>query len=131
MSLSSIRYLLTIRELNQELQKIKSKDIADKLGYSKPSITRAINNLVTAGLVERNNGIELTKEGEIQSSRFLCCVNYVKEALCKILDMPMRFASNDALNIVGALSEQGFERLCVLLEFDEDINEEHPSRRTK
>ena len=64
-SLSKYLYLRTIRELGKEGAKVRNVDIANILGYSRPSITNAMKRLLSEGLVvmDRKAGIVLTAAG--------------------------------------------------------------------
>ncbi len=62
---SGENYLETILILKQKRGFVRSIDIAEKLGFSKPSISRAMSILKKNGLItmNENNQIELTIEG--------------------------------------------------------------------
>ena len=58
-------YLEAILMLKQELGQVRSIDIARKLNYSKPSVSRAVGILKKGGyiLVDAKGYISLTSEG--------------------------------------------------------------------
>lgn len=59
-------YLESILILNKRLPQVRSIDIANELGYSKPSISVAMKNLRTLGYitVSEDGYIRLTNEGQ-------------------------------------------------------------------
>ena len=58
-------YLEAILVLKQERGMVRSIDVAQHLGFSKPSVSRAMSILKSDGLVEmdRDGGLELTEVG--------------------------------------------------------------------
>ncbi len=60
-------YVETIYILSLESDKIRAKDIGDYIGFSRPSVSRAINSLIEKGLVrkDKNGYIKLTEGGII------------------------------------------------------------------
>lgn len=58
-------YLEAILMLQKEKGSVRSIDVAQHLGYSKPSISRAMSILKTSGhiIMERDGRLELTEEG--------------------------------------------------------------------
>jgi Mn-dependent DtxR family transcriptional regulator len=59
-------YLEAILMLRQKKGTVRSIDVAQHLGYSKPSISRAMSILKTSGYItmEKDGRLELTAEGE-------------------------------------------------------------------
>lgn len=62
---SGENYLETILMLEQKNGSVRSIDIANELEFSKPSVSRAMSILKTAGFItmDKNNQILLTPEG--------------------------------------------------------------------
>ena len=62
---SGENYLETILMLEQKNGTVRSIDIANELEFSKPSVSRAMSILRTAGYItmDKNNLILLTEEG--------------------------------------------------------------------
>lgn len=59
-------YLETILRLHQKSSRVKSVDVANALGFSRPSVSVAMKNLQNEGLVEVDSHGEIlfTEEGE-------------------------------------------------------------------
>ncbi|MCR5596735.1 MAG: metal-dependent transcriptional regulator [Lachnospiraceae bacterium] len=64
-------YLETIYVLSQKSSTVRGIDIADHLGYSKPSVSRAMGLLKDEGLVKKDSDgyYKLTEAGEILAKR--------------------------------------------------------------
>ncbi len=62
---SAEMYLETIHILSKKDTPIRSIDIARKMGFSKPSVSRAVSNLKNEGciLINENGHISLTDKG--------------------------------------------------------------------
>ena len=58
-------YLETIYVLSQEKASVRAVDVSEHMGYSKPSVSRALGVLRDGGLitVSRNGAVMLTAEG--------------------------------------------------------------------
>lgn len=58
-------YLETILVLTQEKSRVRSIDVVNYMGFSKPSVSRAVKNLKEAGYIEvgEDNFISLTETG--------------------------------------------------------------------
>lgn len=58
-------YLETILVLSQKLDSVRSLDVAEYMGFSKPSVSRAVGLLKSGGYitVDREGYLSLTKEG--------------------------------------------------------------------
>lgn len=59
-------YLETILVLSKKIPQVRSVDVGDYMGYSKPSVSRAIGLLKNGGyvLMDKNGFLSLTEEGE-------------------------------------------------------------------
>ncbi len=99
--------VLVIRRLRGSCRNV---DIAERLGRSKPSVTKALSNLAAAGLV-RMSGHEvlLTEEGEraasLERHRFF-------ERLLVDAGVDARTASAEACRMEHCLSEDSFRKLA-------------------
>ena len=60
-------YVETIYLLSLESDKVRGKDISEYMGFSRPSVSRALNSLRERGLVkkDKNGYIKLTEGGTI------------------------------------------------------------------
>ncbi|MBR6257842.1 MAG: metal-dependent transcriptional regulator [Lachnospiraceae bacterium] len=64
-------YLETIYVLSQESNSVRAIDIGDYMGFSKPSVSRALGLLKDEGLIKKDadSHITLTQAGEILAKR--------------------------------------------------------------
>lgn len=105
-------YLETILVLRQEKGVVRSVDVAQRLGYSKPSISRAMSILRGDGYIEmeRSGAITLTAEGER-----VAITMYERHKLLTrwltSLGVSPEVAANDACRMEHALSAETFE--CI------------------
>ncbi|MBR1392625.1 MAG: metal-dependent transcriptional regulator [Ruminococcus sp.] len=106
-------YLETILILQNRTGYVRSIDIANELGYSKPSISRAMGILKASGFitVEKDGQIVLTDEGLKRASgvyeRHLLLTRFLNE----MLGVTMENAENDACHIEHVISQETFEKL--------------------
>ncbi len=107
---SGENYLETILVLAGRLGYVRSVDIANELGYSKPSISRAMSILKNKGhiTIQHDGSILLTPEGkhlaEAIFERHCCITKYLVQAL----HVPENIADNDACRIEHIISETTF-----------------------
>ena len=105
-------YLERILMLQKKLGKVRSIDIAHDMGYSKPSISRAIKLLKEASYitVDSNGIIDFTQEGkELANSiyeRHLLLTTFLTK-----IGVTEETAKKDACGIEHHLSEETFNAL--------------------
>ncbi len=105
-------YLESILMLKAEKGVVRSIDIAEHFDYSRPSISRAMSILRTAGLITMdNNGfIELTEEGMKEASAVYSRHKVLIRFLEK-LGVTTDIAEEDACRIEHVLSEESMDRI--------------------
>lgn len=111
-------YLETILLLHKKTGYVRSVDIADQLGYSKPSISRAMGILKNDGYitVERGGQIMLTTEGKAKAEKVYGRHVMLYEFLNKILGVSEENAERDACRIEHILSEETCSKLKAFIE---------------
>jgi len=105
---SSENYLETILILGKTNNKVRSVDIAERLGYTKPSVSVAMKKLKTEGHIEINGGlITLTESGrkiaESMYERHIVISDWLI-----FLGVDRQIAVDDACRIEHFISEQSF-----------------------
>lgn len=110
---SSENYLETILLLQEDLGDVRSIDVANKLNFSRASISNAMANLSKKGLIffDENTYIRLTKEGILLAKRIKNKHNNIKNFLIKILKVDDKTAEKDACKIEHIISEETFEKI--------------------
>jgi len=112
-STSSQDYLEAILELSKEARKIRSIDLAQKLGVSRASVNRAVGVLKNAGFVlhEKYSEISLTEEGIKAALAVKERHNTLKRFLTEVLGVSERTAEDDACKMEHGISVETLERL--------------------
>lgn len=106
---SAENYLETILVLGQENPYVRSIDIANELGFSKPSVSVAMKNLRTNGyiLVDENGHITLTESGRAIAETIYERHTALSGWLMK-LGVDRETASADACRIEHVISAESF-----------------------
>ena len=110
---SGENYLETILLLKREKGYVRSIDIATKMGFSKPSVSRAMGLLRENGYITmdpREGWIELTEKGQEVAERMYERHDLICRWL-KALGVSQETAEEDACRIEHDLSEETFERI--------------------
>ena len=105
-------YLETILVLSREKGQVRSVDISEHMGYSKPSVSRAVGLLKSDGFitVEKDGYIHLTEKGLTLAEKILDRHTILTQMLIK-LGVPREIASNDACRIEHVVSDETFEAI--------------------
>ena len=122
---SGENYLETILMLEQKNGTVRSIDIANELEFSKPSVSRAMSILRTAGYItmDKNNLILLTEEGRRRAVAIYdrhCTLTRFLEAL----GISAENAAADACRIEHIISEETFDRIKDFLHNQQSQNSE-------
>lgn len=105
-------YLEAILVLSQRGKPVRSIDVSEYLGYTKPSVSRAMNLLRSGGYVEmdRNNYLTLTEEGSEVAERI-----YERHRVLAKLFMDLGVSSEtaveDACRIEHVISDETFSAI--------------------
>ena len=105
-------YLKTIYILQKQIDRVRSIDVANYLGFSRPSVSNAVSVLQDAGLLQMNNdfSLSLTEKGEK-----IAVEVYERNCFFKKLLMSSgvdeETAVKEACNIEHAISEDSFLKL--------------------
>ena len=102
-------YLETIFVLSEKSDNVRSIDICDYMGYSKPSVSRAVGLLKKAGhiAVDGNGYITLTESGKSIANRMYERHTILTAAL-GALGVGEETAAKDACKIEHDISEETF-----------------------
>lgn len=105
-------YLETILLLSKKNQYVRSIDVADEMGYSKPSVSRAVgilksNKYIT---VDTEGHITLTDSGRESAERIYERHTILTEFFVKI-GVDEKIASSDACKIEHHISDEAFEAI--------------------
>ena len=105
-------YLERILILQEEKGEVRSIDIANDMGFSKPSVSVAMRKLKDAGLisVDEHGYISLTKEGHVIADKVYERHVVLKKALIA-LGVDPKQAEKDACKVEHVISEDTFEAI--------------------
>ena len=105
-------YLETIYRLSLENQYVRSIDVAENMGYSKPSVSRAVSLLKQGGYLQmdEHGHLTLTDEGE-RVAKGVFERHTVITKLLVTLGVDEEVAAEDACKIEHVISEQTFAAL--------------------
>lgn len=106
-------YLETILVLMQKNGSVRSIDIVNELGYSKPSISRAVGILKKNEYikVDPNGYISFTEEGRKVAEGVYERHKTIKKFFIEILGVSEENAEQDACKIEHILSDESYEKL--------------------
>ena len=105
-------YMEAIYVLSQSSSTVRAIDVGDYLGYSKPSVSRALGLLKDEGLVKKDNDgyLKLTAAGEILAKRI-----YERHTVLSTLFMNLgvdeETAAEDACRIEHYISDKTFDAI--------------------
>lgn len=105
-------YLETIYVLSQNSTHVRGIDIGEELGYSKPSVSRALGLLKDEGLVKKDSEgyIKLTEAGNILAKRIYERHTVLTRLLIEI-GVDEKTASEDACRVEHYISDTTFEAI--------------------
>ncbi|HIU87637.1 MAG TPA: metal-dependent transcriptional regulator [Candidatus Avilachnospira avistercoris] len=105
-------YLETILKLSQKKPEVHSIDIANEMGFSKPSVSVAMKNLREEELITMDelNHIHLTDKGK-KIAETILERHSVLTALFKNLGVDPKIAEEDACRIEHFISDETFSAI--------------------
>jgi len=114
---SAEMYLETIYQLSRKQTSVRSIDIAEAMGYSKPSISRAVGLLKNDGylLVDKDGFLTLTEEGTVIAEKIYERHTVLSAALIA-LGVDRETAAEDACKIEHVISDSTFTAIKKLVE---------------
>lgn len=110
-------YLETILVLKKKKPNVHSIDIANDLGYSRPSVSRGVNLLQKKGyiVIDKNGEINFTNEGRKKATAIYERHHIITEVLVKI-GADKTVAEENACRIEHVISDDLLETLKKYLE---------------
>ena len=110
-------YLETILILSKEHSYVRAVDVGEYMGFSKPSVSRAMRLLREAGYVQtdENGFLQLTESGKARAKKIYERHTVLSEYLKKI-GVSDEVAVDDACKLEHYMSDETFEALRRQLE---------------
>jgi Mn-dependent DtxR family transcriptional regulator len=105
-------YLESIYVLSKKLGAVRSIDISEYMGYSKPSVSRAVSLLKNGGYIVMNeeNLITLTENGLEIAQKIYDRHTLLTELLTR-LGVSKETAAEDACKMEHAISDESYEAI--------------------
>ena len=109
-------YLETILRLSETQKIVRSVDVAEKMGFSKASVSRAMHVLTDGGYIEigRAGSITLTKKGEKIAKKIFERHKTLTDYLMNI-GVDKITAEEDACRIEHVISDKSFKAIKMLV----------------
>ena len=109
-------YIETIYVLSQSSNFVRAIDVGERMGFSKPSVSRALKILRENGYitVDAKGGITLTSVGKEVAERMYERHHVIASLLVKIGVDP-ESATEDSCKIEHVISEETFDKIKELL----------------
>lgn len=110
-------YLETIHVLQKKNSAVRSVDISEHMGYSKPSVSRAVGLLKKGGyiVVDKDGYITLTPSG-LEVAHKIYERHTVLSSMLTMLGVDEETAAEDACRLEHAISDQSFEAIKKYME---------------
>ena len=110
-------YLETIYMLSQQMNIVRSIDVVEHMGYSKPSVSRAMGILKTGGYitVDKDGLIELTQSG-LEVAQKIYERHTLLSRMLEALGVSAETAAEDACRLEHAISDESFRAIKQYME---------------
>lgn len=105
-------YLESIYVLSKKLKSVRSIDISEYMGYSKPSVSRAVSLLKNGGYIvmDEENFISLTETGHEIAEKIYNRHTLLTKLLVR-LGVPEKIAAEDACKMEHSISDESFDAI--------------------
>lgn len=106
-------YLEIIYELEMVNPKVRSIDIANKLGVSRPSVNKAMGKLIELDMVKKElyGDVYLTEKGRNYARQVLSKHTVLREFLSDIVGVNEKTADDDACKIEHIISDESMSNI--------------------
>lgn len=110
---SAENYLKTILILQKRLGEVRSIDVANELGVSKPSVSYAVKKLRSEGfvLMDGNRNLVLTENGQKYAAFILDRHAVIEMFLIEILHIDEKTAHRDSCCLEHSISTETFNKI--------------------
>ncbi|MBE6698817.1 MAG: metal-dependent transcriptional regulator [Ruminococcaceae bacterium] len=110
-------YLETILRLSQKSGHVRAIDVGEEMGYSKPSVSRAMSLLKQGGyiVINKDGGIVLTDAGRTIAEKIYARHTLLANFLTSI-GVDEETAAEDACKMEHSISDTSFEAIKKLTE---------------
>lgn len=111
-------YLIAIYLLQKQKPDVRSIDVADMLGYSKPSVSNGIHLLIENELLDMDSDrfLRLTEKGQKKAEDIYQRYKTVKDFFQLILGVDERIAEKDSRSIEHLISTEVLQKMETFLQ---------------
>ena len=105
-------YLETILKIQKRKGSVRSVEIAEELGYSRPSVSRAVGIMKDDGfiVVKKDGLIELTESGKEKAENIFSRHKSLTQALV-VMGLSPEAAEENACRVEHVITEEAFEAI--------------------
>ena len=105
-------YLETILKIQQRKGSVRSVEIAEELGYSRPNVSRAVGIMKDDGfiVVKKDGLIELTESGKEKAENIFSRHKSLTQALV-VMGLSPEAAEENACRVEHVITEEAFEAI--------------------
>ena len=105
-------YLETILKIQKRKGSVRSIEIAEEMGFSRPSVSRAVGIMKEAGFIDvtKDGLIELTESGRKKAENVFLRHNILTDALVK-MGLERLAAEENACRVEHVITEEAFEAI--------------------
>ena len=109
---SAEMYLETIYQLSRDRSTVRSVDVAESMGYSKPSVSRAVGLLKQGGylVMEKDGSLTLTEAG-LETAQKVYERHTILTNLLTRLGVDPEIAAEDACKMEHVISDETFNAI--------------------
>lgn len=105
-------YLESILVLQEQCGQVRSIDIVNRLGYSKPSVSIAMKKLRESGYISMSpDGLITLNDSGLEVARKVYSRHQVITELFRMMGVSEETAAEDACRVEHDLSQETFERI--------------------
>ena len=105
-------YLETILKIQKRKGSVRSVEIAEELGYSRPNVSRAVGIMKDDGfiVVKKDGLIELTESGKEKAENIFARHKSLTQALV-VMGLSPEAAEENACRVEHVITEEAFEAI--------------------
>lgn len=113
-------YLESILVLQEQCGQVRSIDIVNRLGYSKPSVSIAMKKLRESGYISMSpDGLITLNDSGLEVARKVYSRHQVITELFRMMGVSEETAAEDACRVEHDLSQETFERIRAFVRQNE------------
>jgi len=110
-------YLETILVLSKKQQRVRSIDVAEEMGFSRPSVSRAVSRLKQEGYISVDrDGFLILEEPGLEVARTIYERHCILSDVLELLGVDEKTAIEDACRMEHYISDTSFQAIKAYLE---------------